>query len=92
MIQIVYDKIVDFCGVTDIPCVIVGSKSDLSQNRQVQYNEGQNLGKQLKTAWLETSAKENYNVGKVFEDCLAEIERKASPNQAEPQVSRCVVM
>ncbi|KAG6865586.1 hypothetical protein C0991_001135 [Blastosporella zonata] len=31
MIQIVYDKIIDFCGVTDIPCVIVGSKCDLRQ-------------------------------------------------------------
>jgi Ras family protein len=30
MIQVVYDKIVDFCGVTKIPCVIVGSKCDLS--------------------------------------------------------------
>lgn len=30
MIQVVYDKIVDFCGVTDIPCVIVGSKLDLT--------------------------------------------------------------
>lgn len=30
MIQIVYDKIVNFCGVTKIPCVIVGSKCDLS--------------------------------------------------------------
>ncbi len=30
MIQIVYDKIVDFCGVTDIPCVIVGTKVDLA--------------------------------------------------------------
>jgi len=29
MIQIIYDKIVDFSGVVDIPCVIVGSKSDL---------------------------------------------------------------
>ena len=29
MIQIVHDKIVDFCGVSKIPCVIVGSKSDL---------------------------------------------------------------
>jgi len=29
MIQVVYDKIIDFCGVTDIPCVIVGSKVDL---------------------------------------------------------------
>jgi len=31
MIQIVYDKIVSFCGIKEIPCVIVGSKIDLSQ-------------------------------------------------------------
>lgn len=31
MIQIVYDKIVSFCGIKDIPCVIVGSKIDLPQ-------------------------------------------------------------
>jgi len=31
MIQIVYDKIVNFCGMKEIPCVIVGSKIDLSQ-------------------------------------------------------------
>ncbi|KAF8064245.1 hypothetical protein FPV67DRAFT_1629313 [Lyophyllum atratum] len=92
MIQIVYDKIVDFCGVTDIPCVIVGSKSDLHQNRQVQSNEGQKLGQANGAAWIETSAKNNVNVGKVFELCLGEIERRTSPNQAEPQVSRCVVM
>jgi Ras family protein len=29
MIKIVYDKIVDFCGKNDIPCVIVGAKTDL---------------------------------------------------------------
>jgi len=29
MIQLVYDKILDFCGTQDIPCVIVGSKTDL---------------------------------------------------------------
>ena len=31
MVQIVYDKIVNFTGLNDIPCVIVGSKSDLDQ-------------------------------------------------------------
>jgi Ras family protein len=31
MIQIVYDKIVNFCGIKEIPCVIVGSKIDLPQ-------------------------------------------------------------
>ncbi|KAG6816840.1 hypothetical protein H0H87_002489 [Tephrocybe sp. NHM501043] len=92
MIQIVYDKIVDFCGVTDIPCVIVGSKSDLRQNRQVQLHEGQKLAEELKAVWVETSAKENKHVAEVFEKCLEQIETKSSPNQAEPQASRCVVM
>ena len=32
-----------------------------------------------------------YMVAKVFEVCLAEIERKA-PTKAEPQASRCLVM
>lgn len=31
MIQVVYDKIVNFCGMNQIPCVIVGSKTDLQQ-------------------------------------------------------------
>jgi Ras family protein len=31
MVQIVYDKIVNFCGMSSIPCVIVGSKNDLTQ-------------------------------------------------------------
>jgi Ras family protein len=31
MIQIVHEKIVNFCGIKKIPCVIVGSKIDLSQ-------------------------------------------------------------
>jgi Ras family protein len=31
MVQIVYDKIVNFCGMSSIPCVIVGAKNDLAQ-------------------------------------------------------------
>lgn len=29
MVQVVYDKIINFCGMHSIPCVIVGSKIDL---------------------------------------------------------------
>ena len=29
MVQVVYDKIINFCGMNSIPCVIVGSKIDL---------------------------------------------------------------
>lgn len=43
MISIVYDKIVDFCGVKDVPCVIVGSKMDL-KDRFVTVSRLQTLG------------------------------------------------
>ncbi|PPR06580.1 hypothetical protein CVT24_001761 [Panaeolus cyanescens] len=76
MIQIVYDKIIDFCGRQKIPCVIVGSKMDLQASRQVQAAEGQKLAEDNHCAWIETSAKEDINVSKVFELCLAEIEKE----------------
>ncbi|KAJ7638774.1 P-loop containing nucleoside triphosphate hydrolase protein [Roridomyces roridus] len=92
MIQIVYDKIIDFCGVSNIPCVIVGSKIDLDKSRQVRPDEGQKLAKANESAFIETSAKTNTNVAKVFELCLAEIEKRTPSSQTEPPVSRCLIM
>jgi len=95
MIQIVYDKIVDFCGMNDIPCVIVGSKIDLQTSpisRQVLSAEGEELAKTNKAAWVETSAKNNINVGKVFELCLGEIEKRSPSTKTEPPTGRCVTM
>ncbi|KAF9263449.1 hypothetical protein L218DRAFT_927014 [Marasmius fiardii PR-910] len=93
MIQVVYDKIIDFCGVTDIPCVVVGSKVDLDSSRQVTTQEGEKLAQSHQAAFVETSAKTNLNVGKVFENCLAEIEKRAPNSQTgEPQQSRCSIM
>ncbi|KIY44970.1 hypothetical protein FISHEDRAFT_50189 [Fistulina hepatica ATCC 64428] len=92
MIQTVYDKIIDFCGVTDVPCVIVGSKSDLRQSRQLQPDEGQQLARSNNAAWIETSAKEDRNVGVVFELCLAEIEKRSAHNTGETDTTnRCCI-
>ncbi|KAL1734560.1 P-loop containing nucleoside triphosphate hydrolase protein [Schizophyllum commune] len=92
MVRIVHEKIIDFCGVTDIPCVIVGSKSDLAQSRQVDAVEGEKVAHEHNAAWVETSAKNNVNVDKVFDLCLAEIEKRTSPSQSEPPAKSCTVM
>ncbi|KAF5393570.1 hypothetical protein D9757_000064 [Collybiopsis confluens] len=92
MIRIIYDKIIGFCGVTDIPCVVVGSKVDLESSRQVSPQEGEDLARGLNAAWVETSAKTNLNVANVFELCLAEIEKRAPHTGEPPQASRCVIM
>jgi len=92
MIRVIYDKIVNFSGMGSIPCVIVGAKTDLQQ-RQVAPTEGQELATAHHAAWIETSAKNNVNVAKVFELCLAEID-KVTPNHqnSEPPASKCIIM
>jgi len=92
MIQGVYDKIVNFCGLPKIACVIVGSKSDLSLARQVDSTDGEKLAKENDCAWIETSAKNGINISKVFDLCLAEIEKITAPNQAGPPSRTCLIM
>ncbi|KAH9483066.1 GTP-binding protein rhb1 [Psilocybe cubensis] len=92
MVQTVYDKIIDFCGTQDVPCVIVGSKTDLQSSspvpsRQVEPSEGERLAQQNHAAWVETSAKNNTNVDQVFELCLAEIEKRSERNLLVPPSS-----
>ncbi len=61
--------------------MIVGNKSDVGQKRKVTAEEGQQLGQTLKSGWVETSARENLNVGKAFEMMIAEIEKAAEPDK-----------
>jgi len=90
MVQVVYDKIADFCGLNSIPCVIVGAKTDLQQ-RQVPPAEGRELAESHQAAWIETSAKSNVNVAKVFELCLGEIEKRSPNSKIEPPANKCTI-
>lgn len=94
MIQIIHDKIADW-GIADVPCVIAASKVDLRDSRQVDATEGRSLASAHNAAWIETSAKENVNVGKVFELCLGEIEKRLPHHMTDsPKSSRysCAIM
>ncbi|KAF8192561.1 small GTPase superfamily [Pholiota molesta] len=98
MVQNVYNKILDFGGKDEVPCVIVGAKTDLessSPNRQIEQREGEQLAQQNHAAWVETSAKDNVNIGQVFELCIAEIEKRLDRNlkpAKPPQDSGCRLM
>lgn len=41
------------------PIVLVGNKTDLHQEREVQLQEGKKLAESWKAGFLETSAKQN---------------------------------
>ncbi|KAK7044387.1 ras-domain-containing protein [Favolaschia claudopus] len=96
MVQVIYDKIISYSGqpVGEVPAIIVGTKADLAMamRRQVDSKEGEALAQQNKTAWIETSALRNENVGRVFELCLEEIEKaNKPPTPTTNKGSRCVV-
>lgn len=90
MIQIIHEKILTYCGNQKIPCVVVGQKNDLVNARQVPAAEGEKLAVSLGCAFIETSARNNVNVAKAFDVCLAQIEESNNPSPDEP--SRCVIM
>lgn len=49
-----------------VPVFVIGNKSDLEDERQVSYEEGEMLAKQFNAPFLETSAKQNVNVEESF--------------------------
>lgn len=73
--------------------MIVGNKNDVDakKQRKVSAEEGQKLGQELDCGWLETSARNNYNVAKAFESMIAEIEKSQEPDKPAGG-GKCAVM
>ena len=65
--QTLYEKIVDQVGNPKLPVILVGNKKDLEHEREVSKEEGVKLAKDLKAAFLETSAKDNLCVCDLFQ-------------------------
>ncbi|KAE8210885.1 hypothetical protein CF319_g7567 [Tilletia indica] len=91
MIETIRDKILSYTGTESVPAVIVGQKCDLHMQRQVSEEEGKEMAARLKCAFLETSAREDINVDKIFELCLGQIDPPGRPKEIEPQPSKCII-
>eukprot|EP01090_Pellita_catalonica_P005913 TRINITY_DN1611_c0_g1_i1.p1 TRINITY_DN1611_c0_g1~~TRINITY_DN1611_c0_g1_i1.p1 ORF type:complete len:201 (-),score=30.40 TRINITY_DN1611_c0_g1_i1:104-682(-) len=50
----------------EVPIILVGSKDDLVEQRQISTEEGEELGRKVKCPFFETSAKTKHNVDEVF--------------------------
>jgi small GTP-binding protein len=67
-----FDELINFIGRKDLPIVIVGNKTDLNDQRVVNYEEGVNLATKLsekgvsKISYIETSALTGENIDDAF--------------------------
>lgn len=78
MCSVIRDKILNFTGTNYVPIVMVGNKCDLNNQRQVTFDQAQELCGDWKCAVTEASAKQNLNVSKAFELMLQELEKHPS--------------
>jgi len=57
----------------EVPILLVGNKSDLTEERSVSFEEGEKLAKQFNCEFLETSAKQGINVDRAFFDLVRRV-------------------
>jgi len=87
-IETLYKRI---CKVKDkdvVPCVLLGNKCDLEDERQVQQDEGQKLADQIGAPFFECSAKLNVNIDEAF-DALIRYMGRIYPSRRKGE--KCIV-
>eukprot|EP00008_Paramoeba_atlantica_P008901 CAMPEP_0201494978 /NCGR_PEP_ID=MMETSP0151_2-20130828/51249_1 /ASSEMBLY_ACC=CAM_ASM_000257 /TAXON_ID=200890 /ORGANISM="Paramoeba atlantica, Strain 621/1 / CCAP 1560/9" /LENGTH=191 /DNA_ID=CAMNT_0047883651 /DNA_START=122 /DNA_END=697 /DNA_ORIENTATION=- len=89
-----YDHILQVKGIDDVPIILVGSKCDLSDDREVPTDEGKALAQKWNCPVFETSAKTRLNVDEVFTELVRIVAASKSENIDEtPEDSgRCCVL
>jgi Ras family protein len=93
MVKIINEKILNALGTDKVPRVLVGNKKDLTYERQISTEEGQALATKWGCAFVETSAKNDENIARVFLSLTEEIQKELGmPTATEEPRGRCVVM
>lgn len=78
-----------------VPMVIVGNKSDLESERQVQQADGKDLAASYGCPWMETSAKTRIRCEDSFYELVREIRKTAGPDTKKVQKkakTKCVIL
>lgn len=101
------DKILRIKEAKKVPMVLVGNKCDLSDEREVSIEEGQELARNFGCPFFESSAKNHINVDEAFRDLVREVrkfkkeqevgpdtklQRKQSPFGKGNALKKCVVL
>ena len=67
------EQILNLRNLDYVPMVIIGNKCDLEMNRQVSFEEGQELATLFQCPFFETSTKEGINIEEAYFELIREI-------------------
>ena len=69
--------------------LLIGNKSDLNDQREVQYEEGAEFAKRRNMIFLETSAKNGNNISDIFEKSVKFIDKNIQENKYDLDNENC---
>mmetsp|Transcript_28084 Transcript_28084/g.42486 ORF Transcript_28084/g.42486 Transcript_28084/m.42486 type:complete len:228 (-) Transcript_28084:202-885(-) len=75
---------IDRYGPVNVNKLLVGNKTDIPEKRQISTQQGRDLAASLGIQFLETSAKENSNVEKIFISMASEIKKRMKSQAMVP--------
>lgn len=92
-----YKTLIRIKGGLDPIFILVGNKSDQLHEREVSIEEGAALARRLRCPFLETSAKRNINIHKVFEEIVCSLRKfqgieLGTRTIAQPAKLKCIIM
>jgi len=90
VVQVIHDKILNAVGADHVPCVLVGNKSDLDEDRVISVEQGEALAKEWGCQFVECSAKLNDNIVSIFKMLIEEVDKEHAP-PPEKKESLCVL-
>jgi len=75
----------------DVPMVLVGNKCDLTDQRVITTEQGEDLSRKFSCAFLEASAKTRVNVDQIFHDLIRQINKHSPPPKKEKKKG-CLIL
>jgi len=90
-IATIHEQLLRVKEVDSVPCVIVGNKCDLVQERVVTAAEGTDLANHFQCPFYETSAKEAINITEIFHVVVRQI-FKTKPLLKEKKKGKCTIV
>lgn len=77
----------------EVVLMLVGNKTDLSEEREVTFQEGKEFAESKSLLFMETSAKLNYRVSEIFNTIAQELlQRVGDRESSSPQEGEAVVL
>lgn len=76
----------------DIPIVLCGNKIDLRELRQISTQEGQDLARNIKCPFFETSAKLRINIDEIWYSIVREIINKKKILNKKRKREKCLIL